>query len=215
MYNLKRIIMKNLLYPLAAGILLLTGCSKDPLNDLTTEETRIYITDHDGNVNFRNYATYSVSDSVAVLDGNYQGKQLNNVDRAFIAALNKYMSARGYTQVSKESKPDLGLNITRIINTTTGVVGYNNYWDYYGGYWDPFYWGYGGYGYYSPYWYSTYEIREGLLSFDMLDLKNATSNGNKINLIWTGMIRGSGIFDAATADSQVQALFNQSAYITK
>jgi hypothetical protein len=46
----------------------------------------------------------------------------------------------------------------------------------------------------------------------MLDLKNAAAK-NKIEVIWTGLIRGSGIFDATTANSQVKALFNQSPYL--
>jgi hypothetical protein len=208
--------MKNF-KPLAAiaFVVLLGSCTKEPLDNLTEEESRIYITEYDKNANFRSYNTFSVGDSVSLVDGNYHGKQLNATDQAFINAVKNNMQQRGYTQVNKSANPDVGINVTRIISTTTGVIGYNDYWDYYGGYWDPYYWGYGGYGYNSPYWYSTYEIREGALSVDMLDLKNAASNGGKINLIWTGMIRGSGIFNTSNADSQIKALFDQSPYISK
>jgi hypothetical protein len=50
------------------------------------------------------------------------------------------------------------------------------------------------------------------MSVDLLDLKNATKN-DKINVIWTGLIRGSGIFTASVADAQVKALFDQSSYL--
>lgn len=193
----------------SAGFL---GCKKEPLNNLTNEESRIYITDHDSTISFNNYKTYSVSDSVAVLQNGQSSKQLNSVDQAYIDAVKKYMDQRGFQMVPKEQNPDLGINVNRIINTTTGVISYNDYWNYYGYYWDPYYWGYPSYGYYLPYAYSVYSIREGALSIDMLDLKNASS-AHKLNVIWTGLIRGEGIFDTAITDSTVKALFEQSSYL--
>lgn len=190
------------------------GCTKDPLNNLTTDESRIYITDHDSSVNFTNYKTYSISDSVAVIENNKSAKQLNDVDMAYLAAVKKYMNQAGYQMVSKDDNPDLAVTVNRIISTQTGVISYGDYWGDYGGYWDPYYWGYPGYGYYIPYAYSIYSIKEGAISVDLLDLKNASENGNKkIDVVWTGLIRGSSIFNANVADSQVQALFEQSPYL--
>lgn len=203
---------KNGIVLAAVLAVLLAACSKDPLNNMSNEESRIYITDYDSTVNFSSYKTYSISDSVAVVDGNQSGKQLNPTDAAYIAAVKKYMDAQGFTLVSATAKPDLGVDVSRIISTSTGVVSYPDYYGYYGGYWDPYYWGYGGYDYYVPYAYSTYSITEGGLSVDLLDLKNAATK-NKINLVWTGLIRGEGIFDATSADSQVKALFDQSTYL--
>ena len=114
--------------------------------------------------------------------------------------------------VGKNANPDIGVNVSRIYNTSTGVISYNDYFNGYGGFYDPFYWGYGGYGYYSPYRYATYTIREGALSIDMLDLKQA-STSNQIKVIWSGLIRGSGVFNANTAASQVNMLFQQSPYL--
>lgn len=192
---------------------MLIGCSKDPLANLTSEESRIYITDHDTTANFSAFKTFSVSDSVAVNNNGQASKQLNDADQAFIDAVKTEMQANGFTLVNKTSDPDLGINVTRIYNTSTGIISYNNYYNNnYGGFYDPFYWGYGGYGYYSPYSYATYSVREGALSIDMLDLKNAQAK-NKIDLLWTGLIRGSGIFNANTAAKQVNQLFNQSTYL--
>ena len=140
-------------------------------------------------------------------------KELKPTDQAFINAAKNQMKAAGYTEVGKQNNPDVGVNITRIYNTSTGVLVYDNYYGGYGGYYDPYYWGsgYGGYGYYSPYSYATYSIREGALTVDILDLKNAAANNN-IKIVWTGLIRGSGIF-SGDANAQVKTLFDQSPYL--
>ena len=197
---------------LAVAALAYTGCKKEPLNNLTAEESRIYITDHDSSVNFSNFKTFAISDSITVIKNGNSEKMVTAEGSAFIAAATKYLMQMGYVEVSNDQSPDLGVNVNRIINTATGYISYNDYWNYYGSYYDPYYWGYPGYGYYIPYAYSVYQIKEGAISLDILDLKNA-SEDNKINVIWTGLIRGSGIFDASIADSQVKALFAQSPYL--
>lgn len=206
--------MKQRLWAVIALMAVLIGCRKDPMNNLSQEESRIYITNHDSSANFSVFRTFSIADSVAVIDGNNISSQFNETDQAFVSAVKSNMQQRGYTLVNKSEHPDLGLSVSRIINTSTGIISYNDYWGYYDYYYDPYYWGYGGYGWGSPGWgYATYETREGLLSIDMVDLKNASTN-NKLKVIWNGMIRGSGIFDATTAANQVHALFDQSPYIT-
>jgi len=189
-----------------------TSCTKDAVNNLSNAESRIYITNHDSTVNFSSYKTFSISDSVTIIDNGQVSKSFTSTDQAFIDATIKYMQLMGYTLVGKSSNPDVGINISQINNTSTGIISYGSYWDYYGGYWDPAYWGYGGYNYYMPYGYDVYQLNQGALSIDMLDLKNAAAN-NRIKIIWTGLIRGEGIMDASTADSQVKILFDQSAYL--
>jgi len=188
------------------------GCTKEPLNNLNQEESRIYITNHDSTADFSSYKTYSISDSVVVLNNGGSYKDLTVVDQAYIDAVNKYMQLKGYALVSKQSNPDIGVDVNRIYNTATGYYSYTDYWDYYGGYWDPYYWGYSGYNYYIPSSYGIYQITEGAMSIDMLDLKNAGTK-NKIDVIWNGLIRGEGIFNASNADTIVKALFDQSTYL--
>ncbi len=89
-----------------------TSCTKDPVTNLSNEESRIYITDHDSSVNFSNYNTYSISDSVAVIDNGSSSRELNAIDQAYIDAVKKYMSQAGYTLVSKKENPDLGVDVT-------------------------------------------------------------------------------------------------------
>lgn len=191
---------------------LLFGCKKQPLDNLTQEESRIYITDHDSTVDFSGYHTFSISDSVALIENGKASKQLNEAATAYIQAVVSIMEANGFTEVTKEDHPDVGITVNRIISTTTGVISYDDYWNYYDAYWDPYYWGYPGYGYYLPYSYAIYQIREGAVSIDMVDLKHAEENKD-LKVIWTGLIRGSGIYSQSVADSQVKALFDQSPYL--
>lgn len=195
-----------------AAIATLNSCKKDPLKNMTGDESRIYITNKDSTANFASYKTFSIVDSVSEIDNNrLAGKSSTAWDQQFIAAVAAAMQARGYVRVSHTQSPDLGINVSRLYNTTTNVVDMQGYWGDYGGYYDPYYWGYGGYGYNFPS-YALYQSTEAALSVDMLDLKNASANGS-IKGIWNGLIRGSGIFSTTTVDSQVKALFDQSPYI--
>lgn len=188
------------------------GCNKEPLDNMTDEESRIYITDYDSTVNFNNFKTFSVSDSVALIQNGKKEMQLNDADKAYIQAVKDQMESRGFSLVSREATPDIGLTVNRIVSTATGVISTGSYWDYYGSYWDPYYWGYPGYGYYLPYSYAVYQIREGAVSVDMVNLKDADES-KKLEVVWTGLIRGSGIYTAQIAASQVKALFDQSPYL--
>ena len=207
---------KNLLTlgVLAVSIALFSSCTKNPIDHLNEDESRIYITNYDSTTNFQGFKTYSIVDSVAVISNDrLEMKALSSYDAQVLAAVKTAMQQKGFTQVNKAEKPDLGINVSRITNSYTGVVSYPNYWDYYSSYYDPYYWGYGGYGYYTPTSYGLYQINEGGLSVDMLDLKDATANGNKIKTVWSSLARGTGVFNTSNAAPQVQAFFNQSPYL--
>ena len=190
----------------------LTGCQKDPLENMSDAESRIYVTNRDSSANFGSFKTYYV-DSVAVIDNNQiRQNQGTSWDAAFISSVKSAMNARGYTLVSRSQSPDIAITISRLYNTTTNVVSYPSYYDGYGGFYDPYYWGYDNYNYYFPTSYGLYQTTETAVSVDMLDLKNAPAT-NTIRGIWHGLIRGAGIFNSANTASQVNALFEQSAYI--
>lgn len=198
---------------LVAMIITVGSCTKDPLKNMSEDESRIYITNHDSTINFNNYKTYSIADSVLVIDnGSVVGRQANAWDVQMISALKSAMAARGYVQVDRSQNPDLGVNASRVFNTSTNVVDLSDYWSSYGSYYDPYYWGYGGYDYYYPPVYGYYQSTEAAFSIDLLDLKNASS-AQTIKVIWNGLIRGEGIFNTNNVQSQVQALFNQSPYL--
>ncbi len=213
--------MKNGWIAGAIGIftLALTSCHKDPLKNLTASESRIYITNRDSTANFSEFKTFSIADSVVVIqDGQNAGKALTDYDAAIIAAMKAELVKRGYQQVDRTASPDLGINVSRIYSTSTGIVSYPNYWGDYGSYYDPYYWGYGGYSYYDPYYYGAsfydvYQTTEGLLSIDALNLKDA-KEGNTIKPLWSGVVRGSGVFNTGNTASEAQMLMDQSPYFT-
>src|SRR5215203_2694097 len=191
----------------------LSNCTKDPLDNLTQEESRIYVTNYDTTVSFSNYKTFRIADSIAIVTNNQlQGRERTAVDARFIDAVVNNLQQRGYVRVNSGQVADLGVTVSAITNTSTQVVSYRDYGNFYGGYWDPFYWDYPGYSYYAPTYYGIYETGETALAVDMVDLKNATNNNNQLNVIWSGLIRGSGIF-SGNVSSQVNALFNQSSYL--
>jgi hypothetical protein len=208
--------MKKIVIPvlMAAGIFVMTSCKKDAIKNLEGDEGQIYITKHADSVNFSSFRTFSIADSVAVIQNNkLLGKELSSADAAYIQAVKDQLTQRGYTLVNKNQNPDLGITISQVYNTSTGVFDYGSYWDpYYGSYWGPDYWGYGGYGYYFPsYYYGTYSITEGAMSIDVFNLRDAKES-NKISAIWNGLLRGSGVFGVSAANNGVKALFDQSSY---
>ncbi|RYZ30000.1 MAG: DUF4136 domain-containing protein [Chitinophagaceae bacterium] len=195
------------------SVALLSSCTKDPMSNLSEEESRIYITNKNNSADFTTYKTYSIPDSVYVVSNNsFQGGQATTWDLQALAAVRNALESRGYVRVSRSQSPDLGINVSRLYNTTTNVVDMQDYWGGYGGYYDPYYWGYSGYGYGYPSYYALVESTEALMSVEVLDLKNASAN-RTINVIWNGVIRGSGVFTSNAVSSGVQALFQQSPYI--
>ncbi|NLR66189.1 DUF4136 domain-containing protein [Chitinophaga varians] len=192
----------------------ISSCRKDPLKDMTDEESRIYITNHDSTVDFTSYSTFSIVDSVAVLSRNSDSakKALTTYDQQLIASVTAAMKQRGYTLVDKSAKPDLGINLTRIDNSYTSI-GWNPGWWGGPGYWDAGWWGYPGGGWYWPSYYTVYQVNERQTAIDLFDLKNAKND--KFNVIWNALWRGSGVWNTSNVDPMVQASFAQSAYLSK
>jgi hypothetical protein len=211
--------MKKISFPflMISFIAITAGCRKDVVNNLDGNEGIVYITEHDNTINFSNYQSFKIADSVSVVkDGRLVRRDNTAYDASLVAAISQIMVQRGFQLETDQAKtPDLGINISRITTDYTGVVSYDDYWGGYGNYWDPYYWGYGGYGYYFPYSFGIYTFREGALSVDMIDLKNPDTSTNKLKTVWSGLARGSGIFNTANVTEVVQSLFNQSAYLRR
>ena len=211
---------KTILFTGIVGMIFsFTSCQKDPAKNLSSEESRIYITSHDSTVNFSSFQTFSIADSVGVIEDNKGlGKALTAFDAGVIAAVKTAMHDKGFQLVDRTASPDLGITVSRIYNNYTGIMSYPAYWDYYGSFYDPFYWGYGGYNYfnpvyYGPNYYSTYQVTQGALSIDMLNLKDAKSD-NAIHPVWSAISRGRGVFGEGNIQGQVNAFFEQSPYLT-
>jgi hypothetical protein len=203
-----------ILSAIAIGALLFSSCRKEPLNDMTEEESRIYVTNYNDTADFTSYKTFSIVDSVAVISNRADAKkELTEYDAKLLNSLKTSLQGRGYTLVDKGAKPDLAVNVSRIDNTTTSI-GYNpGYWTGFPGYWDSGYWGYPGFDYWFPSYYSVFRTREKSVVIDLVDLKNAPHADNKLNAIWNAMLRGTGVWNSSNIESMVKAVFDQSAYL--
>ena len=205
---------RRLLLSVPILCIFMTYCTKEPTENLTAEESRIYVTNYDTSVNFSNYKTFRIADSVAIVTNNrLEGRERTPDDVQMINAVAAALEQRGFVRVTGNSNADLGITVNAITNTATQVVSYRDYGGYYGGYWDPFYWGFPNYSYSFPTYYGVYETGETALSIDAVDIKNATENNSRLRVVWSGLIRGSGIFGNQNIQGQIAALFNQSPYL--
>ncbi len=202
-----------ILSAIAVGALLFSSCRKEPLNDMTEEESRIYVTNYDEQADFTTYNTFSIVDSVAVISNRDSKKELTDYDIKLLGNLKSSLQARGYTLVDKSAKPDLAVNVTRIDNAYNSI-GYNpGWWTGWPGYWDTGYWGYPGWNYWFPGYYTVFRYNERSVAIDLVDLKNAPKENNQLTAIWNAMLRGTGVWNSSNLDSMTTAIFDQSPYL--
>ncbi|HOZ78144.1 MAG TPA: DUF4136 domain-containing protein [Ferruginibacter sp.] len=196
-------------------LILITGCRKEPLDNMTLAESNVYITQYDNTIDFGNYSSFRVADSASVIsNGQFAGRSRTAFDASLADAVTQAMIAKGFRQETNPAvTPDIGINISKLIDSYTGVVSYDNYWGAYDSYWDPYSWGYGGYNYYFPYSFGVYTTQEGAVSIDMVDLQHPDAAQNRLNSLWTGLARGSGIFETNNINLMVQSFFAQSPYL--
>jgi len=199
---------------LAGLVGLLSACNKDPLKDLSLEDSQVFITNHDESVNFKQFKTFSILDSVLVVGNQGNGATLTDLDIKFLTSVARNMENLGYTYVSPKDNPDVGINVAQVRNAYLNVVS-QPLSPYAGSYWGGGYgYGYGpGYGYGYPSTYSYYQTQENYWYLEMLDFKNPDVQNKKLNVIWNAEIRGSGLFDAEYIDGVIQSVFKQSQYL--
>lgn len=184
----------------------LSSCTKDPINDLSTEETLVYVTNRDNDADYSQYKTFSIVDSVLVVENNQSGTALTELDKDMLQRIITNMQNLGYKYVSPKAKPDVGINAAWVTNTQLNVVSQPSY---YGNYWG----GFGGYGYGYPSYYQYYETSESYWLISMVDFKNPNTADKTYKVIWDAQIRGSGIGSSQYVDTMVDSIFAQSDYL--
>ncbi|MBD2753181.1 DUF4136 domain-containing protein [Spirosoma validum] len=193
----------------------LTACRENAINDLSPTDTPVYITNYDRSVNFGQYKTFSLPDSVIIQSNDSYAAVKNSISDRFVTNVAAALTAKGFQRVTKGQTADLGVAIIRVNNLYTGIA--SNPYSYYSNYW-----GYGGLGglgglggYYYPSYY-TYQVTDQYWEIQMVDLKNnpATGSGQQqVNVIYDATIRGTDITDTQSVDTAVTAIFNQSSYL--
>ncbi len=188
---------------LSLGIL---SCSKYPADTGRLTEDFVVYTKYNTANNFQQYTTFAIVDSIDYISPKDSGRYLNPQISGLLERISSNMVARGYTKVSHDQQPDLGITVSAVKTTTTTVYYPGWYWDD-PGYYNPYYWGYPGYGYYYPF-YPTYisSYSAGSLIIDLIDFKNPTPD-NKYAVEWSVFIRA--LLTGNHTDSQIQTAIDQ------
>jgi hypothetical protein len=190
------------------ALLGLTSCTKDPISDLTSEESLVYVTNRDTQADYKQYKTFSIVDSVLVVENNRTGTALQEIDIAVLNRIINNMKDLGYVLVTPAQKPDVGINVAWITNSQINVASMPLY---YGNYWG----GMGGYGWGYPSYYQYYETSESYWHISMVDFKNPNTVDKTYKVVWDAQIRGSEIGNRNLANTMIDAIYTQSAYLKK
>lgn len=195
----------------------LTACRENAINDLSPADSPVYITNYDRSVNFGQYKTFSLPDSVIIQSNDSYAAVKNSISDRFVSNVAAGLTAKGFQRVSKGQTADLGVAIVFVNNQYTGIA--SNPYSYYSNYWG--YGGLGGLGGYSPYYqsYYTYQVTDQYWEIQIVDLKNSpiitgtSTSQQQLNVIYDATIRGTDITDTQAVDTAVTAIFNQSSYL--
>ena len=205
---------------LFTAMVTLNACRENAIDGLTPEDQTVYITNRDRSVNFTQYRTFSLPDSVIVESNDRYSPSLTTTENQFITSVAAGLTGRGFHRVSQGQPADLGVAVVRVNNRFTGV-GVNPYGSYYSNYWYGGGFGGGLGGFNDPFLfpsYYTYQVSDRYWEIRIVDLKNRTTsatnpNQNQLRVIYSATIRGSEITDGTTAQQAVTALFSQSPYL--
>jgi hypothetical protein len=211
--------------PLFIIALLFAGCvAPDPVVDLSPQNKDVYITNRDVIVNFANYITYAIVDSVVVVSQN-PNDTLNNKSQfsnLILSEINFQLQNIGFIKVNRTQNPDVGIN-TAVLRFSqqipTAYFAYAVPGSGFYGYPSTSFWGYPAYVYGYPSYYGYYQVDIGSIDIQMIDLKNAPANTatKKLNVIWSAFIAGSLSDSTGVANSRIQegirGAFNQSPYL--
>lgn len=194
------------------------GCQSEPDSAKLIDEM-VVSTNYDPDADFSAYTTYAMpTDTIGFVSNNSDDTIIVSPESTFprhvIAAMKQNMDDRGYTRVTRNDNPDIGVNLMVVndFNMFQEVVYPGSY-----GYPGNFYGGYWGYGsFYSYPYVNTYAYNTGVLIIEFVDLKNRTPD-NKVKVVWDAYIGDvySAIDRLAQSKQAIDQAFIQSPYIGK
>ena len=152
---------------------------------------------------FSQYKTYVIADSILYVDGDKNVRKKNDLTNEVKSVVANQMNTLGYSPFipnDPTSRPDLIVDLSYIVTTTTTIYpGYWwgwDYWYYYDWFYpyypfDPYYPYYPG-GFYPYYPYPMYPVASsystGSLTIDIVDFKNYKKDTNPA-IVWHGLVR--------------------------
>lgn len=198
------------------ALMSLAACEKDPDMGQLDSDLVVY-TDHDNSVDFSKYVTYYLPDSILEAGDIHASYWTDNNARAIVGEVENQMNRLGYQRITdptQKGNADVGVQLSYVSQTNTVISG--GYW---GGWWDPFYWGAGWGGWYYPYPVS-YSYDTQALILEMVDLtgQDADNNQRQIPVVWyasaSGFQFGSNRVNMQLLLDGVDQAFSQSAYLS-
>lgn len=183
--------------------------TEDPLSKYKDDDSRIYISNFDKKINFKDYKTFSISDTVLVLSNERLRISTKISDKIFINYFRENLIAAKFNSINKANKPDLGIQISRVANTKIGldafyIQDFNRLWGY------PQFDNKNSHGY--PGIYTNYEISEPIWNIEVVDLKNALKN-DKLNIIWNAQIHGKSVLEEDNFGFLIDKIFEISPFL--
>lgn len=216
----------------AAALFMAAACEKVPSGSVFDGEFLVYTAHSEDAGDFSRFSTFTVADSLFVIDGDNGKMALNDWAKTVRNQYIEEMETAGYEYVDTgkldsdlvqdapaDAKADLGLQISYVVSTSYFTAHYPSYpywWSYYPGYWYPGYWGNWGYWYYSfpvTYSYSTHSLLT-----EIIDLTSEIGDDKPLPVIWNSYIDGSisnSRDDASRFSRAISQSFEQSEYLGK
>ena len=208
--------MRKILF-ISAAVILMAACQKEPYTSDNDNSYLVY-TSPGKDVNFTQYKTFDMTDSLLVIGQGSKPKYVrNDAVKAILLDFRRNMEARGFVYTPDAEAADLGVQLTYVIKTERFVQFYSDpyWWLDYPGYWPSGYWGNWN-GYYMPR-PVTYTYTTNALLTDIVNLTGEQKEGTPLEILWTSYIgapAGSTIQgDVTRMTEAIDQAFKQSEYL--
>lgn len=206
------------------SVLWMTSCY--PEGPEYVHEKDIALTHRDDSVNFADYKTFVMPDTVVFICPDGDTARIDEeVSEKILTLVKENFTARNFQLLTEEEAeaqtPDFVVTITAFGTPVFNYTTWGNYWGWYPG-WSWFGWGgpWGGFYPWYPWYggsYAYYAYDTGTLSIDMLDVKNADEKSKHIPVLWsgvnTGILAGSKVYICDRLERSINQCFIQSPYL--
>jgi hypothetical protein len=192
-------------------VMLAAACQPEP-DDMKLFDELVVSTNYDPQALFANYSTFTMpTDTIGFLSNQTRDTILTHPNsglvRPIINRIKNNMLERGYSFISRDQNPDLGINVIIVnnLNFLQQVID--------PGYYYPYYYGYSSY--YYPY-VQTYTENTGTLVVQVVDLKNRNQN-NEVRVVWSAQMGDlvSTLKQVEQTEKGIDQAFIQSTYFDK
>ena len=217
--------IKELTFPMSLVVAILFFGSCYPDNSVAVKDLDVVLSFYDDTANFSDFKTYSLPDSVVVLDQLSNQTGTGKFDTEILTRIKSNLDDLGYTEEAdpENNVPDVLVLASKVLNNNVEAYTTYNWWDYYG--WYP-YWGSYPYSYgpgWSPYYpwgggsTVVYSYKSGTLLIEMIDVSASNEGSKEIPTVWAGaingLVEGTDAEVGARINTSIDQLFDQSPYL--